>query len=150
MSSEFNLNDFLMKAHKANASDLHFREGKAPALRIDGKIMRTAMPLLSEDDFENILFQIAKKDILENVTQKAHKLINLNGFETVSESQIIPIIIGNNEKTLNVSENLKSQGYYIPAIRPPTVPEGTSRLRISLTADSRVEDFEKILEIVKS
>ncbi len=67
MSSEFNLNDFLMKAHKANASDLHFREGKAPALRIDGKIMRTAMPLLSEDDFENILFQIAKKDILEKI-----------------------------------------------------------------------------------
>ena len=99
---------------------------------------------------EKIEYLKSQKDILENVTQKAHKLINLNGFETVSESQIIPIIIGNNEKTLNVSENLKSQGYYIPAIRPPTVPEGTSRLRISLTADSRIEDFEKILKIVKS
>ena len=67
MSSEFDLNDFLLKAHKAHASDIHFREGKAPSLRVDGKILRTAMPPLDEEDFENILTTIARKDILESI-----------------------------------------------------------------------------------
>ena len=64
---DFNFSEFLIKAHKANASDLHFREGKAPSLRIDGKILRTAMPPLDEQDFQNILLKIAKKDILEKI-----------------------------------------------------------------------------------
>ena len=64
---DFNFSEFIIKAHKANASDLHFREGKAPSLRIDGKILRTAMPPLDEQDFQNILLKIAKKDILEKI-----------------------------------------------------------------------------------
>ncbi len=67
LTSEFNLNEFLAKAHKAGASDVHFREGKAPSLRIDGRIIRTASAPLSEEDFENILTTIAKKDVLENI-----------------------------------------------------------------------------------
>ncbi len=67
LSLEFNLEDFLIKAHKANASDIHFREGKSPALRVDGKILRTAMPPLSENDFEQILLKVAKRDILEKI-----------------------------------------------------------------------------------
>ena len=72
----------------------------------------------------------------------------LRGIETPSVTHIIPLVIGDNEKTVKVSEQLLSMGYYIPAIRPPTVPEGTSRLRISLTADCRLEDFEEILSVV--
>ena len=86
----------------------------------------------------------AQKTKLENITSETHSLLN----ETPSQTQIIPIIIGSNENTLRISEKLKSKGYYIPAIRPPTVPVGTSRLRISLTADSRIEDIKKILQIV--
>lgn len=91
-----------------------------------------------------------RKKLLEDIVYNAHRIMQLKGLETVSKSQIIPVITGTNKKTLEVSEKLKAQGYYIPAIRPPTVPEGTSRLRISLTADSKVEDFEKVLNIVKS
>lgn len=90
-----------------------------------------------------------RKKLLERIVQECHYLMNNKGINTVSASQIIPIITGSNEKTLEVSERLMTLGYYIPAIRPPTVPEGTSRLRISLTADSRVSDFEKILNIAK-
>lgn len=67
MSSEFDLRDFLTKAHKAHVSDIHFREGKSPSLRVDGKILRTSTPVLSEEDFEKILSEIAKKDILEKI-----------------------------------------------------------------------------------
>ena len=90
-----------------------------------------------------------RKKLLERIVQECHYLMNNKGINTVSASQIIPIITGSNEKTLEISERLMAQGYYIPAIRPPTVPEGTSRLRISLTADSRVSDFERILNIAK-
>lgn len=93
-------------------------------------------------------FLISQKNKLNNLVKDVHTLLNNKGIYTVSNSQIIPIIIGSNDDTIKISEKLKSKGYYIPAIRPPTVPEGSSRLRISLTADCKIEDFEKILDII--
>ncbi len=78
---------------------------------------------------------------LNNLTKNVLALVE----NTPSNSQIIPIIIGSNEDTLRVSEKLRSEGYYVPAIRPPTVPEGTSRLRVSLTADLNFEDVKKVI-----
>ena len=92
---------------------------------------------------------IAQKEELQELTSEVHKLLDTKGIKTPSESQIIPIIIGSNDDTLAISEKLRSEGYYIPAIRPPTVPEGTSRLRISLTADCKLEDFRKLIELIK-
>lgn len=89
------------------------------------------------------------KTKLETLVIDTHKLLNAYKIKTVSQTQIIPIIIGENEKTLSVAEKLKSLGYYIPAIRPPTVANGTSRLRISLTANSELSDIEKILKIIE-
>lgn len=86
-----------------------------------------------------------QKTKLEHLTKAVHASLRLRGIKTPSKTHIIPLITGNNEKTVEVSEQLRSLGFYIPAIRPPTVPEGTSRLRISLTADCRFEDFEEIL-----
>ena len=57
------------------------------------------------------------------------EMLNRSG----SGSQIIPIIIGDEERTLRVASRLQQQGFDIRAIRPPTVPQGTSRLRISIT-----------------
>ncbi|HEY5312715.1 MAG TPA: 8-amino-7-oxononanoate synthase [Pirellulales bacterium] len=51
-----------------------------------------------------------------------------------SASQIIPVIVGDAGRTLAVSRRLRERGCYVPAIRPPSVPTGQSRLRISLTA----------------
>ena len=82
----------------------------------------------------------------KNIFIKNLKEYNIN---TISNSHIIPILIGDNEKTIEVSEKLKSLGYYIPAIRPPTVPSGTSRLRISLTSDCNIEDFQRLVESLK-
>ena len=89
-------------------------------------------------------YLIKQKQKLVDISAKTHNLLN----KTVSKSQIIPIIIGSNEDTIKISEKLRAEGYYIPAIRPPTVPEGTSRLRISLTADTGFEDIEKVVKIV--
>lgn len=94
---------------------------------------------------EKIEYLASQKEKLSALAEKARKILG----ETPSDSHIIPIVIGSNDKTLKIAEKLRSEGYYIPAIRPPTVPEGTSRLRISLTADSRIEDFENVLKIIR-
>ena len=85
---------------------------------------------------------------LINLASSVHKFLYAKGITTPSKTHIIPIVIGDNEKTIKISEKLRSMGYYIPAIRPPTVPVGTSRLRISLTADCSLYDFEKIISVI--
>ena len=97
---------------------------------------------------EKVDFLCSQKQKLENISKECHTLLKSRGINTPSKTHIIPIVIGDNEKTLNVSEQLRSMGYYIPAIRPPTVPDGTSRLRISLTADCKFEDFKRLLNIL--
>jgi 8-amino-7-oxononanoate synthase len=68
------------------------------------------------------------------------------GFDTLqSESQIIPIMTGDVPATLAFSEKLMIKGIYVPAIRPPTVPEGMCRLRLSLTYSHTDSDIEKLL-----
>ncbi len=90
-------------------------------------------------------FLLKQKMKLSELTKQTHELVP----DTISRSHIIPIIIGSNDKTNLVAEKLRSEGYYIPAIRPPTVPENTSRLRISLTANSDIADIEKIAKIIR-
>ncbi|HHT9130610.1 MAG TPA: 8-amino-7-oxononanoate synthase [Candidatus Brocadiaceae bacterium] len=65
------------------------------------------------------------------------------------ESSIVPIIIGSAEDALNLSMKLYQNGILIPAIRPPTVPLGTSRLRISLMADHSESDINKLIDLLK-
>ena len=61
-----------------------------------------------------------------------------------SETAIQPLLIGANEAALAASEALARQGLLVPAIRPPTVPQGTARLRISLSAAHEVADVERL------
>ena len=58
------------------------------------------------------------------------------------ESQIIPIVIGDNEQAVAAAEALQKDGFDVRAIRPPTVPEGTARLRVSVNAKLHEADLE--------
>ncbi len=71
----------------------------------------------------------------------------LNGSEK-HFSHIVPVIIGDNKKTCEVCDILFQNGYFTLPVRPPTVPEGTSRLRLSLTTDIEEKDLEKLVEIL--
>ena len=65
------------------------------------------------------------------------------GFQLLpSQTQILPLILGTVEVASRFAEVLLAHGVYAPAIRPPTVPEGTSRLRISVIASHTTEDLE--------
>jgi 8-amino-7-oxononanoate synthase len=52
----------------------------------------------------------------------------------VSHTPIQPIVIGGNDEALRVAASLHERGLWVPAIRPPTVPAGTARLRVTLSA----------------
>jgi 8-amino-7-oxononanoate synthase len=61
-------------------------------------------------------------------------------------SPIIPVILGSEKATLEASAALLDSGLWVPAIRPPTVPVGTSRLRVTLSAVHRDEDVTRLLD----
>lgn len=61
--------------------------------------------------------------------------------QATSGSQIIPILIGDNARAARVAATLQDQGFDIRAIRPPTVPAGTARLRISITMNTTMDDI---------
>lgn len=65
-----------------------------------------------------------------------------------SETAIQPLIVGDNHEALALSQYLQAQGILVPAIRPPTVPAGTSRLRISLSAAHTAEDVLKLVSVL--
>lgn len=62
-----------------------------------------------------------------------------------SQTCIVPYILGENEATLFKAKDLQEQGYYCLPIRPPTVPKGTSRIRLSLTADMTVDEVKQFV-----
>ena len=63
-----------------------------------------------------------------------------------SQTPIQPVVIGSNAEAVQVSEMLLARGLLVPAIRPPTVPQGQARLRISLFAAHRIEDIDRLVD----
>jgi 8-amino-7-oxononanoate synthase len=69
------------------------------------------------------------------------------GFpETNSRCQIVPFVVGDSAEAVRFSKRLEECGLLVPAIRPPSVPEGTARLRISLTAAHTEADVARLVE----
>lgn len=63
-----------------------------------------------------------------------------------SDTPIQPVVIGDNHETLAVSRALDAEGLWVPAIRPPTVPKGAARLRITLSAAHSFEQVDRLVE----
>ena len=61
-----------------------------------------------------------------------------------SSTPIQPLIIGEASTALEVSEALRARNILVPAVRPPTVPQGSARLRLSLSASHSVEDVARL------
>ena len=78
---------------------------------------------------------------------KREKMLTL-GRKLGSESHIIPVIIGGNAETEAICRRLFDAGYFTLPIRPPTVPEGTSRLRLSLTTDIEDDDLKNLTTLL--
>jgi 8-amino-7-oxononanoate synthase len=73
------------------------------------------------------------------------------GFDTAgSASQIVPVLLGNNEDTLKAAAHLQLEGFAVRAIRPPTVPSGKGRLRLSLTALIEEQELQRLVHCLTS
>ncbi len=73
--------------------------------------------------------------------------LNLPDMHLVdSNTAIQPLIVGDNEKSLQLSQFLREKGIWVQAIRPPTVPPGSARLRMTLSAAHQQDDIDKLLE----
>lgn len=63
-----------------------------------------------------------------------------------SQTAIQPLIVGENQAAVRLAATLREQGFWLTAIRPPTVPAGTARLRVTLTASHTSDDIDRLLE----
>jgi 8-amino-7-oxononanoate synthase len=64
------------------------------------------------------------------------------------QSPIVPVIFGSNDTVMTVSEELADEGFLVSAIRPPTVPENTARLRIAFNACHKSSDIDRLADLV--
>ena len=77
-------------------------------------------------------------------------LLTKEGFNIgKSQTNIIPIIIGDPKKTIKISKNLEKKGFFISPIRPPSVPPNSSRLRISITSLHTNKLIKKLFNTLK-
>jgi glycine C-acetyltransferase/8-amino-7-oxononanoate synthase len=76
-------------------------------------------------------------------------LLAMGCHMTKTESPILPIIVNDPALAVEMSQHLRKKGIYIPAIRPPTVPKGTSRLRVTVTAEHTSEQIDLALKAIQ-
>ena len=89
-----------------------------------------------------------RESLWRNVRFLKEKLESLSLKVIPSESPIIPILIGDAKKAVAVSKFLYKKGILIPAIRPPTVPAKSSRLRMTVMSTHTKKDLEKLLDVL--
>jgi 8-amino-7-oxononanoate synthase len=80
--------------------------------------------------------------------QKAKRFTRLTGLSE-AQSPIVPVVIGDETATLAASQRLADEGFLAAAIRPPTVPAGTARLRLTFTAQHPDEQIERLAGLVR-
>jgi 8-amino-7-oxononanoate synthase len=80
------------------------------------------------------------------VAKLQHGLHDLPWQLMPSETAIQPLLVGDNRQALQLSEGLRERGIWVAAIRPPTVPQDTARLRITLSAAHSEQDVEQLVE----
>jgi 8-amino-7-oxononanoate synthase len=65
-----------------------------------------------------------------------------------STTHIVPVIVGSNRRAMEVAAQLRESGFAVRAVRPPTVPPGTARLRLSLTSRIAFEDIDRLVRLI--
>jgi 8-amino-7-oxononanoate synthase len=86
-----------------------------------------------------------EREELRRRSARLRRSLRAEGFDTAgSESQIVPVVLGENEDTLNAADYLQHAGFAVRAIRPPTVPAGRARLRFSITIQVAEEQLRRL------
>jgi 8-amino-7-oxononanoate synthase len=89
-----------------------------------------------------------RRQRLKSLIGFAHREIGVREGWRLFGSQIMPYIVGDNKRTMALADALQARGFDIRGIRPPTVPDGTARLRISLTNNVSEDDVRAMLDVL--
>lgn len=104
--------------------------------------LRCSLKLIQKDQW--------RREYLLQLISRFRKYCHDLGFTLLpSETPIQAVIIGDVEKTLEISRFLLASGIYVSAIRPPTVPVGTARLRVTFSAIHTEAQFQKLLDAME-
>lgn len=86
-----------------------------------------------------------RREHLAHISRILRKTLLAKGYACPSMSHIVPMVIGPSADAVLRAEELQRHGFYALPVRPPTVPEGTSRIRFSLTAEIREEEIKALI-----
>ncbi len=114
-------------------------------------IFTTALPPVTMEWTSFLLQRLpemhARRENLKHTATRLKEAFIQQGYHCSSTSHILPMLIGESEAALWKAEELQSKGIYVLAVRPPTVPEGTARLRFSLTSTINQTDLYSIINL---
>jgi len=103
----------------------------------------------SLDLIEGIEGKERRKHLNELIQVWNQEMVFSDWIKVDSLSAIQPIIIGSNAHALQAAKQLDEAGYWIPAIRPPTVPEGKARLRVTFSANHTIDDVKQLIRTLQ-
>ena len=113
-------------------------------------IFSTALPPISmawsDFIFNKVLSMQQQRQHLAEISQYLQQAVIAKGFSSPSSSHIIPIILGESQAAIEKARYVQQQGFYAMPVRPPTVPQNSSRLRISLTALVQKNELQQLVE----
>lgn len=110
-------------------------------------IYTTALPpAVAEAALESLRIVRARPELRQNLWLRIERLRQAGRSAL---SPIVPIQVGDSEAALQLSQRLFEQGFWVNAIRPPTVPEGGARLRVTLSAEHKPEDVAALLQALE-
>ncbi|WP_171457629.1 8-amino-7-oxononanoate synthase [Acinetobacter wuhouensis] len=98
--------------------------------------------------FQKVLNLNSQRQHLQQLSTYLQQTVINQGFDCPSSSHIVPVIIGESTKTVAKAKALQDAGFYIMPVRPPTVPQNSSRLRISLTAQIKQSELEQLVTLL--
>lgn len=113
-------------------------------------IFSTALPPISmawsDFIFNKVLSMQQQRQHLAEMSQYLQQAVTAKGFSSPSSSHIIPVIVGESQAAIEKARDVQQQGFYAMPVRPPTVPQNSSRLRISLTSLVQKNELEQLVE----
>lgn len=118
------------------------------------QIFSTGLPPVSVHWLCFVLEQIPlmreQRTKVEQMAARFRSALRDQGLRTDGDSNIVPVLVGDAARTVAAAERVCEAGYWVKAVRPPTVPAGTSRLRLSLNAAMNWEQLAPLPSLIKA
>jgi 8-amino-7-oxononanoate synthase len=129
-------NETLIETLIQNARTYIYTTATPPLL---AHALLTSLQIIAQEEWR-------RERLCELIAQLRQGLAGSSWQLLPSATPIQPLLVGGNDEALALSVRLAEAGLLVPAIRPPTVPQGTARLRISLSADHEVADVTRLVQ----